>query len=439
MTAVSSFIQKYFKVDQNELSLGDLPISKVLRTYETPIFLYDRSVLDKKLQFLKKTLPKEFEVFYSVKANPNQTFLKYFLANGCGLEIASEGELQQALKAGCSPERILFAGPGKTDSELELSLKSGVGEFHVESLSEIDRLGRLASRMGVTARVAVRVNPDGQALGGAMQMGGKPSPFGIDEEMLDLALEQIFRYASLKFTGIHLFTGTQILDYLVLIRQYQKGLEIAKRAAVKSKSALATVDFGGGWGIPYFQHENEIDIDRLTVELESLFAEVRKEPCFSGTRFILELGRYLVGEAGVYVTRVTNIKHSRGKKYLIVDGGMNHHLAASGNLGQIVKRNFPVSIVNKVESPAKENVDVVGPLCTPLDMLARDIALPEAECGDFVGVFQSGAYARTSSPLGFLSRPAPAEVWVEDGKAVLIRRGGCESDYFHDQPAILER
>jgi len=404
----------------------------MVESQSTPLFIYDGETLDRNWSLLRKEFPSRFEISYSVKANPNPAILRFFVSKGAGLEIASSGELYLALHAGCDPSQILFAGPGKTDAELEYVLSSGIGEIHAESLLEIERISAISRKLGIEARVAVRVNPGAEAEGGAMRMGGKPAPFGIDEERIDPAIDRIVGDPALEFRGIHLFTGTQILDHRVLLRQYRKGIEIALRVALRLKQPLRTLDFGGGLGIPYFAGEEPLDMDALRDGLAELMAEIEREPLLEGTRFIIEPGRYLVGEAGTYVTRITDIKVSRGKKFLVVDGGMNHHLAASGNLGQVIKRNFPIAILGKMDEPPREKVDIVGPLCTPLDVLARDIELPVAEVGDLIGVFQSGAYARSASPLGFLSHPSPAEVLVSNGEARLIRRRGTHEELTSD-------
>ena len=325
-------------------------LALLLRSYGTPLFVYDALTLDSKWNLLRQALPSEFDISYSVKANPNPHILRYFLAKGCGLEVASGGEFHLALVAGCAPEKILFAGPGKTEADLELVLTHGIGEIHVESLLELERISAISRRLGINARIAIRVNPSEEAQGGAMRMGGKAVPFGIDEEKLDAVIERVVFDAALEFRGIHLFSGTQILDHMVLARQYRKGIEIALGVARRLERPLRTLDFGGGLGIPYFPGEAELNMESLRNEVDTLMRDVRGEPLFSGTRFMLEPGRYLVGEAGIYVARVTDIKISRGKKFLILDGGMNHHLAASGNLGQVIKRNFPIAVLNKVES-----------------------------------------------------------------------------------------
>ncbi len=381
---------------------------------------------------LRNALPPRFAISYSVKANPNRAFLQHFLAKGCGLEIASAGEFHQALSAGCKPKQMLFAGPGKTEEELHLVLEQGIGEIHAESQLEIDRIAAISRGLGLQARVAVRVNPGGDAQGGAMRMGGKPAPFGIDEEMLDTVVARLVADDAMDFRGVHLFTGTQILDHNILLDQYRKGIEIARRTGKLIRRPLHTVDFGGGLGIPYFPGDQELDMSALGAGLTALLDEIKDDALFHGTQFLVEPGRYLVGEAGIYVARVNDIKVSRGKKFLILDGGMNHHLAASGNLGQTIKRNYPVALLNKLDSKSEEVVDVVGPLCTPLDVLARTVTLPKAQVGDLVGIFQSGAYARAASPLGFLSHPTPPEVWVQGGQEHLIRRRGEHEDYLRD-------
>jgi diaminopimelate decarboxylase len=412
----ASLTAKYFPQSRDSLVIGNIHADRLTEIYGTPLFLYDRAVLDLKYNALRAALPGRFSIYYSIKANPCPAVVKHFLSRGCGLEIASAGEFQRALDAGCAPDQILFAGPGKSESELELVLSRGIGEIHMESLTEANRIAAICRRLGRRARVAIRINPAGEAEGGAMRMGGRPAPFGMDEEILDQVLEMILAKPQLDLCGIHLFTGTQILDASVLIGQYRHGLGLARRVVNRLGRPLHTVDFGGGLGIPYFPHEQELNLNSLRDGLATLCAEVQHDASLEGTQFLVEPGRFLAGEAGIYVTRINDIKVSRGKKFLIVDGGMNHHLAASGNLGQTIKRNYPIALVNKLSAPAEEVVDIVGPLCTPLDTLARGIMLPRAEIGDLVGIFQSGAYGRSASPLGFLSHPSPAEIWVDSGQ-----------------------
>jgi diaminopimelate decarboxylase len=428
---LNRILQK-FSIAGGELEIGGVSSSLLATDFGTPLFVYDREILESKWKLLRTTFPPEFGICYSVKANPTRAFLQFFLAKGCGLEIASSGEFFQAIDAGCSPLDILFAGPGKSVSDLELVLGKNIGEIHAESFVEIERIGDISKKLGVTANVAIRVNPNQQAQGGAMRMGGKPTQFGIDEELLDSALEKIGNTPHVEFRGIHLFSGTQILDHMVLLSQYRKGVELARSIANHLQRPLQTVDFGGGLGIPYFAKDNALDMGALQNGLSDLMAQVRSDKNFEGTRFLIEPGRYLVGDAGVYIARVIDIKVSRNKKFVVIDGGMNHHLAASGNLGQVIKRNFPVAVLTQFNQPAEEVVNIVGPLCTPLDTIARDIRIPVPQIGDLIGVFQSGAYGRTSSPMSFLSHCSPPEVLIENGTPRLIRRRGTIDDLFID-------
>jgi len=420
---------------RGELVFADRSVTSIVARHGTPLFLYDRAIIERKLLALRHTLPARFAISYSVKANPNPVFLRFFLEDGCGLEVASAGEFHLAQSSGCLPEKIIFAGPGKTEQELEFVIAQGIGEIHAESQLEIERINAIGRKFGVRTRVAVRVNPYEDGEGGAMRMGGKSAPFGIDEEQLVPLLRRMTDFPHIEFCGIHLFVGTQILDHKALLSQYKEGLQIFRSAADQMNSPLRTLDLGGGLGVPYFLGEPELDLAELRKGLQELMTGIESEGCFAQTKFMIEPGRFLVAEAGLYIARVNDIKISRGKKYLILDGGMNHHLAASGNLGQVIKRNFPIAIINKLNLSPSEAVEIVGPLCTPLDTLGRSVQLPSAEVGDLIGIFQSGAYSRTASPLGFLSHPTPPEVWIEGSQDFLIRtRGDVESLHRDTRP-----
>jgi diaminopimelate decarboxylase len=432
----ASITAKYFPLSREILAVGGVPVTHLAEKYGTPFFVYDAGVLDQKYTALRAALPERFSIYYSIKANPASAVLRHFLNLGCGLEIASAGEFRRALGAGCSPERILFAGPGKSEAELELVLSHGIGEIHMESALEAKRIAAISRRLNRRAQVAIRINPAAEAEGGAMRMGGRPAPFGIDEELLDELLDAVLAMPELDLCGIHLFIGTQILDAGILLGQYLHGLGLARRVTSRMGRPLRTLDFGGGLGIPYFAHEQELNLETLREGLNSLCSEADTDSRFNGTKFLVEPGRFLAGEAGVYVVRVTDIKVSRGKKFLVVDGGMNHHLAASGNLGQTIKRNYPIALVSKLDRPLHEAVDIVGPLCTPLDTLGRAVRLPSTEVGDLVGIFQSGAYGRTASPLDFLSHPTPAEIWVHAGEGILLSHRGAGGESFADGPTV---
>src|SRR5262245_13973028 len=432
MESVSRLIQRCFGSSASDLMLGSIPAATIAETYGTPLFVYDRRMIDQNLDLLRSVLPEEFEIYYSVKANPNAAILHHFVKRGCGLEIASAGEFVQASAGGCEADKMVYAGPGKTDHELELILDQGIGEIHIESEGEARRIAAICKRLRRTARVGIRINPSGDFQGGAIRMGGKAAPFGVDEERVFSVLDLLFSESCFDFSGIHMFMGTQILDHSVLATQYRKCVQMTREIVSVIGRPLRTVDLGGGLGIPYFSNESELDLNQLCLDIKRLIEEIRDDRAFVGTRFLIEPGRFLIGEAGIFIVQIIDIKESRGKKFLIVDGGMNHHLAATGNLGQTIKRNYPVVLLRKLDHSPSDPVDVVGPLCTPLDTLGRALQLPKADIGDFIAILQSGAYARAASPLGFLSHPSPAEVWVDDREPFLIRSRGRIDDVMRD-------
>ncbi len=430
---VQRLIDEHFAHHSGHLVMGGVRVDDLVAAYGSPLFIYDRAVIERKLSQLKQAFTSRVDIYYSMKANPNQAILRYFVSQGCGLEVASLGELEQALAAGCPARKILFAGPGKRDEELRRAVELEVSEIHVESLAEAKRLDRIAANQQRLVRVGLRINPVEAVQGGAMRMGGKPAPFGIDEECLETTLDAMVELSSLRISGIHLYSGTQILDDEILIRQYEKALDLGRQVAVRLDTPLASIDFGGGLGIPYFERETPLDLHRFAPQFQRLLATVAADPWLANARLIVEPGRFLVGESGLYVSRVLDIKRSRGKTFAVLDGGMHHHLAASGNLGQTIKRNYPIAVLNRLDAPCTQRMELVGPLCTPLDVLGRDLLLPELAVGDLIGVFQSGAYGRTSSPLEFLSHPTPAEVMVDTGQHQLIRRSGELHDWLHNQ------
>lgn len=414
---VAELVRGHYEIRQGELCVGGLPLRRIAQHYGTPLYLYDAAVFRRKLARLRQCLPW-FDLFYSIKANPNPAVARGFVAEGCGIEIASGGELRLALASGCPAARILFAGPGKTEAELAQALEAGVCEIHVESEAELRRLERLAGESGRRVNVAVRINPGEVARGGAMVMGGQPSPFGFDEELLPEVTRRIAASPVLRLSGLHVYCGTEILSAEVLLTMYQHTLALAERMAALAGCDLETIDFGGGLGVPYFERDSELDLERLGALLAPLMAQVRRRPGLGRARFVIEPGRYLVAEGGLYVARVVSVKASRGVRYVVLDGGMNHHLAAAGCLGQVLRRNYPLALANRMDEPAEGVYDVVGPLCTPLDTLGRKVPLPQPEEGDLVVIFQSGAYGLTASPTGFLSRPPACEVLVDQGRAV---------------------
>jgi diaminopimelate decarboxylase len=423
-------VAHHFDVAGGMLSIGGIAATTLAGRFGTPLFVYDASVLRGQYRRLAETLAGFAEVYYSIKANPNPAIAGIFVAEGAGLEIASAGELLLARRAGCSPARMLFAGPGKGAEELGLAVAAGVGEIHIETFEEIERIAAIGRRLDRRVPVAVRINPSAAAQGGAMRMGGKPASFGFDEETLDDVARRIEAQPSLDLRGLHLFAGTQILDAAVLAGQWRYGLELAARLARRLGRSLATIDLGGGLGVPYHDNDARLDLAALREHVVALTREVAAEPAIRASRVVVEPGRFLTASAGVYLMGVNAVKASRGTRFVIADGGMHHHLAASGNLGQVIKRDYPIVLASRVEAEADTAAVVVGPLCTPLDTLGRQVHLPAVAAGDLVAVLQSGAYALSASPVGFLGHPMPAEVLVDRGEARIIRpRGSFEQPF----------
>ncbi len=398
-----------FTVDKGELIVGGQPLTRLAeRVGRTPFYAYDRGLLKARVAQLRAALPAQIKLHYAMKANPMPAVVGLMAGLVDGIDVASSGELMVALDAGADPADVSFAGPGKRDIELRQAVAAGV-LVNVESTRELPVLAAASQALGLPARVALRVNPDFELKGSGMKMGGGPKQFGIDAEVLPEVLREI-GVMGLGFEGFHLFAGSQNLKAESICEAQQKSYELALQLAQHAPSPLRFLNLGGGFGIPYFPGEQPLDLAPIGANLQTLVERATRE--LPQAELVIELGRYLVGEAGVYVTRVVDRKVSRGQVYLVVDGGLNHHLSASGNFGQVIRKNYPVMVGNKAASAGREVASVVGPLCTPLDLLADKMDLPAADVGDLVVVFQSGAYGRSASPQDFLGHPHCVEVLV---------------------------
>ena len=398
-----------FPLDDGELIIGGHKLSVLAeRIGQTPFYAYDRGLLRARVAQLRAALPGTVKLHYAMKANPMPAVVGLMATLVDGIDVASAGELQVALNAGADPAEISFAGPGKRDIELRQAVAAGV-LVNVESARELPVLAEASARLGLPARVAVRVNPDFELKGSGMKMGGGPKQFGIDTEQLPVLLGEIGRLG-LAFEGFHLFAGSQNLRPDSICEAQLKSYELALRLAALAPLPVKFLNLGGGFGIPYFPGEQVLDLAPISANLHALVERAATE--MPQCEMVIELGRYLVGEAGIYVSRIVDKKVSRGQVYLVADGGLHHHLAASGNFGQVVRKNYPATIVSRSGNPAREVASVVGPLCTPLDLLADRMDLPVGEIGDLAVVFQSGAYGRSASPEGFLGHPACVEVLV---------------------------
>ena len=398
-----------FPLVGEELSVGGLPLSLLAaRVGSTPFYAYDRKLLTARVEALRAVLPAEISLHYAIKANPMPAVVCHMARIVDGLDVASGIELRVALDTGVDPREISFAGPGKSEAELSQAVAAGI-LINVESFRELGLLATIGQRLARAARVAIRVNPDFELKSSGMKMGGGPKQFGIDAEQVPHALAEVARLG-LQFEGFHIFSGSQNLRPEAICEAQTKALAMAVRLAADAPSPLRSLNLGGGFGIPYFPGERALDLLPIGTHLEGIVDSARTS--LPGAELVIELGRFLVGEAGIYVSRVVDKKVSRGEVFLVTDGGLHHHLSASGNFGQVIRKNYPVEIGNRAGASRREVASVVGPLCTPLDLLADRMDLAAAEPGDLVVVFQSGAYGLTASPTRFLSHPEPVEVLV---------------------------
>ncbi|WP_126172559.1 pyridoxal-dependent decarboxylase, exosortase A system-associated [Altericroceibacterium xinjiangense] len=374
----------------------------------TPLFVYSAERIRQRLASLRKALPSRIRVHYAMKANPYPPILELMRGLVEGFDIASAGELQAALAAGQPGHRISFAGPGKRDEELALAIEHGV-TLNLESEGEARRALTIAETAGKTPRLAIRVNPDFELRGSGMKMGGGARPFGIDAERVpDLAKTIIGSGA--EWRGLHIFTGSQALDAGAIAETQAGVIDLAARLTREIGTPLPHLNMGGGFGIPYFAGDEPLDLGVIGKALEDRLGALPAE--LAGAELALELGRYLVGEAGVYLTRIVDRKVSRGQTFLVTDGGLHHQLAASGNFGTVVRRNYPVAIASRFSANHEEEASIVGCLCTPLDRLADNAHLPRADVGDLVAVFCAGAYGASASPSAFLGQGAAREILI---------------------------
>jgi len=397
-----------FATRSGYLCVGGVPVDVLVeRVGETPFFAYDRGLLTARVLKLREVLPQEIDLGYAVKANPMSAIMHHLSGLVDHFDVASARELRAALNTAIPPSRISFAGPGKVPAELSQAVAAGV-TIEIESATEARRLIGIGERLGIRPQVAIRVNPDFEVMGSGMLMGGGPQQFGVDAEQVPALLKELTD-AEVDVLGFHVFPGSQNLRADILAEAQRKTVDLILRLAEGMPWPVQYLNLGGGFGIPYFEKDTPLDLTPIGMNLaELLHTRIRVE--LPGARVVIELGRYIVGECGVYITRVVDRKESRGRTFLVVDGGLHHQLGASGNFGQVIRRNYPIVIGNRMDEEAAETVTIVGKLCTPLDLLGDRVRLPHTEVGDLVAIFQAGAYGLTASPTAFLSHPKPAEV-----------------------------
>lgn len=400
-------IPPFFAAQEGELAISGRTASALVKEAGgTPLFVYSRDAITQRIAALRAAMPKELQIHYAMKANPYGELLEFMADLVDGLDIASGGELEQARAAGFLPREISFAGPGKRDAELLAAIRAGV-TLNCESAGEVARALDIGRTLNVAPRLAIRVNPSFELRGSGMKMGGGAKPFGVDEALVPALAREIVD-AGAQWRGFHIYTGSQALDADAIIETQANVLSLAARLAEEAEVPVPHLNMGGGFGIPYFDKDLPLDISAIGAALKERFADLPE--VLSETQFAIELGRYLVGEAGVYLTRVVDRKTSHGTIFLVTDGGLHHQLAASGNFGTVVRRNYPIAIANKISGEPVEVANVVGCLCTPLDRLADQAQLPRADVGDIVAVFCAGAYGASASPAAFLGQGPAREI-----------------------------
>lgn len=392
-----------------ELAIGGRPVSSLVEQEGgTPLFVYSADLIRQRMALLRAAMPQGLGIHYAVKANPYRPVLELMRSLVDGFDVASVGELEMAVAAGQDPAAISFAGPGKRDIELERAIRHGA-TLNLESAGEARRALAIGERLGIAPRLAIRVNPAFELRGSGMKMGGGAKPFGVDEDRVPVLAREVIA-AGAEWSGLHIFAGSQALDAEAIAEAQANVLQLAARLAGEIGAPLPHLNMGGGFGIPYFHGDRALDLTIVGRALSERFADMPSE--LEGAGFAIELGRYLVGEAGVYLTRIVDRKESHGQVFLVTDGGLHHQLAASGNFGTVVRRNYPVAIASRFGAAPEEEASVVGCLCTPLDRLADNGHFPRSREGDLVAVFCAGAYGATASPSAFLGQGPAREMLV---------------------------
>ena len=389
-------------------------------SFETPLYVYDFDAVEARLVALRSLIHPQVKLFYAVKANPNLHLLANLKPLVDGLDVSSGGEIKQALLAGYRGADLSFAGPGKAAGEIELALHKGCASLSIESTDDLNRVIGTCEKTGKKANISLRINPLTAVKEFAVKMGGLPSPFGIDEEHTADSIAVINKNdESLNFLGFHIYAGTQCLNIDGLTQNISNVLEVVEKICHENDLAPARINFGGGLGIPYFSSDADFDIKEFARFVNRAVAQFDTRVS-QPVDYIVELGRYIVGPFGYYLSRVLALKETRGRKFVILDGGMHHNFPPSGNFGQIISKNYDIQNISK-PAAAKEKVDIVGCLCTTLDRLANRVEIGSPEVGDVVAIKNSGAYGLTASPVFFLGHETPREILIKNGKARIIR------------------
>lgn len=410
-----NFYQQYHEIQNHLPVIGGMDVKALCHLAgQTPFYVYSAAVIEQKIKVLREALPPSLSLHYALKANPMPTLVRFIADLVDGLDVASIKELQVAASSGITTSSISFAGPGKSDNELCAAMALGA-TLNIESLNELNRVVALRNKHQFDASVALRINPDFSLKNSGMTMGGGAQQFGIDAENI-AAIIKHWPDEKLKLIGFHLYWGSQNLNADAIQEAHKQTFSTIAQllSDCGDKHDIKEVNIGGGFGIPYFPNDKPLNLKPIGDNLANLLTSY---PEIASKNVVVELGRFIVGEAGLYVTRIVDIKKSRGSNFVVCDGGLHHHLALSGNFGQVLRKNYPVDHVMNASStmPLSEEpglFNAVGPLCTPLDILGQKIPLHNPSIGDLLVVYQSGAYGYTASPHQFLSHPLPVELFI---------------------------
>lgn len=399
-----------FRADDDGMLLigGDRAEALADMAGDTPLFVYDSAMLTARVAEWRAAMPAEVQLHYAMKANPYAPLLAFMARLVDGFDVASGGELKAALASGMPAGDISFAGPGKRDRELEAAITAGA-TLNLESAGEATRALSIADHLGLTPSLAVRVNPDFDLKGSGMKMGGGAKPFGVDAAAVPALVRRLID-AGADWQGFHIFAGSQALDAAAIADTQAQTVALAARLADEIGATPPLVNLGGGMGVPYFPGDKPVDVVAVGAALAATLAA--RDPVLAKSHFAMELGRWLVAEAGVYLTRIVDRKISHGETFLVTDGGLHHQLAASGNFGTVIRRNYPIAVAGRFCFEPTETVSVVGCLCTPLDRLGDQVMLPHADAGDLIALFQAGAYGASASPATFLGQGPARELLV---------------------------
>lgn len=392
-----------------QLMIGGMPVNELIaEAGGTPLFVYDNNIIGSQITRFRAAMPSGINLYYSVSANPCQELLQFIGRYVEGFRVVSAGEIERLQRAELAGIPMTFAGPGKGDSELEAAIHAGA-TISLESEGEAERAIAVASRLGVKPKLAVRVDPPFSIGDDGSQCTVAPNPFGFDAEEAPAVINGLIE-ADVDFRGMHIFTGSQWLDADALIKVHHQTINLAGQIADAAGIRLPELNLGGGFGTPCLQGEWPLDIDRVAKALCDSLRDA--SDMLATTTLSIELGRWIVAESGVYITRVVEKKVSAGRTFLVTDGGGHHLMGATGPFGEPPRRNHPIAIANKFGAAVEEAVTVTGCLCTPFDVLGDDVGLPAAEPGDLVAIFCAGAYGLTASPQAWESRPLARELVV---------------------------